>query len=206
MGSSELLVSPKILNYIFLFLLYISICLAAYKWLFPSLFPTAKRIANAFLAAQILVVIVWLEIRPASALEEWLWNLDQGGVIQSIIAFTQHATVGGVAVIAGWLAKARPARWRLYLVGVGLVFLYLGLDDFFEWRSYVDSWLKEPYFLVGMMVVVVTIAIAIRSPMRTRIWHLCLLTGLLFLAMGGFVVDYLPDIADISDSYISMDV
>ncbi len=194
MNSGELLVSPKVLNYIFFFLLYIPICLAAYKWLFPSLSPTAKRIVNAFLAAQVWLVIVWLEIRPASGFENWLWNLDQGGVIQSILAFTQHAMVGGVAVTVGWLAKARPAWWRLYLVGIGLVFLYLGLDDFFEWRPYVNSWLKEPYFIVGMVVVVVTITIAIQSPRRARMWYLCLLTGLLLLAMGGFVVDYLPDI------------
>ena len=194
MNNGELIVSAETLNYIFLFLLYIPICLAAYKWLFPSLFPAAKRIATAFLAAQVLVVIVWLEIRPASGFEEWLWNLDQGGVIQSIIAFTQHMMVGGAAVTVGWLAKARPAWQRLYFVGISLVFLYLGLDDFFEWRPYVSSWLKEPYFLVGMTVAVVTIMTAIRSPRRARIWYLCLLAGLLLLGMGGFVLDDLPDI------------
>ena len=194
MNNGELLVSPRVLNYIFLILLYTPIYLVAYKWLFPHLFPTAKRIANAFLAAQVLVVIVWLEIRPASGFEEWLWNLDQGGKIQSILAFTQHVMVGGVAVTAAWLARSQPAWQRFYLIGVGLVFLYLGLDDFFEWRSYVNSWLEEPYLLVGIVVVVVTITIAIRSPRRARIRYLCLLTGLLLLGMGGFAVDDLPDI------------
>ena len=190
----QLSVSPKTLNYIFLFLLYVPVCIVAYKRLFPRLSPTAKYLASGFLAAHVLVVVVWLEIRLTSGFEEWLWDLDQSEVIQSILAFTQHALVGGVALITAWLARAKPAWQRLHLLGIGLVFLYLGLDDFFEWRSYVSSWLEEPYFLVGIVATVTTITAAMRSPRRLRIWYLCLLSGLMLLAMGGFAIDDFPDI------------
>ena len=190
----ELFVSAATLTRIFAFLLYAPIILISYWKLIPRLSPTGQRIASGFLAAQVLVIVISLGVRPTD-FEEWLWKLDRARNIDilSILTSTQLAMVGVVALVTAWLERARPT-WQRYLVGMGVVFPYLGLDDFFDWKLLAKGWLKEPYILIGMVVAVATIAAAMRSPRRARIWHLCLLTGLALAAMGGLVVDGFPDI------------
>ncbi len=193
MDGSDLLGSGESLNRIFVLLLYVPVCLIAYRWLIPRLSPVSKRIASGFLVAQILVILLSLVIRPASVFEEWLWQLDHARNIPSTLASTQLALVGAVALATAWLARGRPAQQRLYLIGIGLVFPYIGLDDFFDWQLLDKSEIKEPYVLFGAAVVVATIMVAMRSPRRARIWHLCLLAGLCLTAMGGIVVDGFPE-------------
>ena len=193
-GNRELLISVETINRIFVLLLYVPVGLISYWRLIPRLSPTSKRIASGFLVAQILVIVLSIEIRPTSDFEEWLWKLDSARNIPSTLASTQLVLVGVVALTTAWLARARPAWQRLYLLGVGLVFPYIGLDDFFDWELLGKSGLKEPFILVGAAVVVATIAVAMRSPRRVRIWYLCLLTGLSIAAMGGIVVDGIPEL------------
>ena len=194
MNGAGLLLSNEALNRIIVFLLYVPVCLISFRWLIPRLSPTSKRIAIGFLAAQILVIILSIEIRPSSDFVEWLWQLDHARNIPSTLASAQLALIGVFSLTTAWLARARPAWQRLYLIGVGLVFPFIGLDDFFDWKLLGRSSLKEPYILVGAAVVVATLAVAMRSPRRTQIWHACLLTGLSLAALGGFVVDGFPDI------------
>ena len=84
------------------------------------------------LAAQIVVIIVSLELRPISEFEWWLWNLDREWNIPSTLASIQLAMVAGVALATAWLAKFRPAWQRLYLVGIGVVFLFFAQDEYFS--------------------------------------------------------------------------
>ena len=194
----ELSVSPKTLNYIFLFLLYIPVCIVAYKWLFPRLSPTAKLLASVFLAAQIVVIIIALEIQPSSRLERWLWHLDREWNIPSTLASVQLAMVGGAALMTAWLAKARPAWRRLYLVGIGLVFLYLAYDEYAHLHETIRDWAIY-YAALGAVVTAATVAVAIRSPRHTWIWHLCLLAGLAVSASGALVLEqfyYNPEMCD----------
>ena len=185
MNNGELIVSAETLLRIFVFLLYVPIILISYWKLIPRLSPTAKRIASGFLAAQVILIAMSLEIQSASAFERWLWDIDREWNIPSAFASTQMALVGFAALATARLARARPVSQRLFLVGVGLVFLYLGLDEFFD---LVGGW-KEPYKLVGAAVIGAAIPIAVDSPRSARIWHLCLLTGLSLIAVGGFAVD-----------------
>ena len=134
MNSSELLISPETLIRIFLFLLYAPVCLIVYWRLIPRLSPISKWIASGMLAAQVVLIVLSLEIRTGSEFEAWLWSLEKESNIPSVFASTQLALVGGLALITGWLARARPVWQRLYLVGVGLVFLYLGWDEFVDWK------------------------------------------------------------------------
>ncbi|MCY4020897.1 MAG: hypothetical protein OXG39_15900 [Chloroflexi bacterium] len=189
MNGPDLLSSSELLNRIFVLLLYVPVCLIAYRWLIPRLSPTSKRIASGFLVAQIFVIVLSLEIRPASVFEEWLWKLDHARNIPSTLASTQLTLIGALALVTAWLAKGRSAWQRLYLLGIGLVFPYIGLDDFFDWQLLNESEIKEPYVLFGAAVVVATIAVAMRSPRRARIWYFCLLAGLSLTAMGGIVLD-----------------
>ncbi|MDE2820929.1 MAG: hypothetical protein OXI40_14445 [Chloroflexota bacterium] len=188
-----MLASGESLNRVFVLLLYVPVCLIAYRWLIPRLSPVSKRIASGFLLAQILAILLSLEIQPASAFEEWLWKLDHARNIPSSLASTQLTLVGVAALATAWLAVGRSAWQRLYLIGIGLVFPYIGLDDFFDWQLLDQSEIKEPYLLFGAAVVVATIAVAMRSPRRARIWHLCLLAGLSLTALGGIVLDGFPE-------------
>ena len=193
MDGPDLLGSGESLNRVFILLLYVPVCLIAYRWLIPRLSPVSKRIASGFLLAQILVIALSPEIRPAPAFQEWLWSLDHARNIPSTLASAQLALVGVLALITAWLAVGRSAWQRLYLLGVGLVFPYIGLDDFFDWGLLNNSGIKEPYILFGAAVVAATIAAALRSPRPARIWHLCLLAGLSLTAMGGIVLDGFPE-------------
>ena len=189
MGNSEIAVSSEQLTYIFLFLVYAPVILISYWKLVPRLSPTAQRIASGFLAAQVLVIVVSLEISPSSNFERWLWDIDKEWNIPSILASTQLALVGCVALTTAWLTRARSAWQCLYLLGVGLVFLYLGMDEFVSWKDLMKNAWKDLYKLAGAAITATTVTIAIRSAKHTRIWHLCLLIGLALAAMGGLVID-----------------
>ena len=191
MNNGGLIVSVEALNHIFALLLYAPIILISYWKLMPRLSPTAKRIASGFLAAQVILIAMSLEIRPASAFERWLWDIDKEWNIPSVFASTQMALGGFTALATAWLARARPGWQRLYMLWIGLLFLYIGLDEFFSWKNWVG---QEPYKLVGAAVIGATIPIAVDSPRPARIWHLCLLTGLSLVAAGGFVVDGFSEI------------
>ena len=125
-----LTVSTEALVCLFVLLIYALVGMICYWRLFPRLSPTAKALALGMLAAQVLVILVALKIRPASDYEEWLWHLNYDWNIPATLASTQLALVGGVALFAAWLAGARPAWQRLYLVGIGLVFLFLARDEY----------------------------------------------------------------------------
>ena len=193
MGNSEIAVSAEALTNAFIFLLYAPVVLISYWKLIPRLSPAAKRIASGFLAAQVILIAISLEIRPASAFERWLWHIDREWNIPSILASTQLALVGCVALTTAWFTRARSAWQCLYLLGVGLVFLYLGMDEFFAWKDFMENW-EDLYKLAGAAIVTATITIAIRSAKHTRIWHLCLLTGLALAAWGGLMFDDSPPV------------
>ena len=136
MDSGELVVASEALIRIFVVLLYTPICLVVYFQLFPRLSTTSRRLAFGMLAAQALVIVLALEIRPKSNFEHWLWNLDQEWNIPSTLASTQLALVAGVSLLTAWLARAVPVWQRLYLVGIGLVFLFLAWDEYFLFHEH----------------------------------------------------------------------
>ena len=101
MNSSELLISPETLIRIFLFLLYAPVCLIVYWRLIPRLSPISKWIASGMLAAQVVLIVLSLEIRTGSEFEAWLWSLEKESNIPSVFASTQLGLVGGLALITG---------------------------------------------------------------------------------------------------------
>ena len=187
----ELFVSVDALLRIFVVLLYAPIVLISYWKLIPRLSPTAQRIASGFLAAQVLVIAVSLEIQPSLSFERWLWHLDREWNIPSTLASTQLAMVGCFALITAWLAKGRHIWLRLYLLGIGLLFLFLARDEYANLHEFIANWISF-YGALGTTVAVITMAVAVRSPRRMRIWHLCLLAGLAMSASGALVIERLP--------------
>ena len=68
-------VRPRDLIWLYIFLLYVPLCLLVYRRLSPSLSPTSKRLTISMLAAQVLVLVLSLAIRPTSLFQEWLCEL-----------------------------------------------------------------------------------------------------------------------------------
>ena len=193
MSNSEIFVSAESLLRIFVVLLYAPVVLISYWKIIPRLSSTAKRIASGFLAAQVLVIAISLEIQPSSSFEWWLWHLDREWNIPSTLASMQLALVGGVALMTAWLAKEQRTWHRLYLLGIGLVFLFLAWDEYANLHEFISNWLNL-YTALGAAVVVITLAVVVRSPRHIRIWHLCLLTGLAISASGALVIERTPQV------------
>ena len=189
MENGGLFVTVGTLNRLFVLLLYLSIGLICYFRLFPRLLPTARRLAIFFLVAQVLVIVVSLQIQPSSAFERWLWRLNGEWNIAATLASTQMALVGGVALATAWLAKSRPALRRFYLVAVSLVFLYMARDEYQVVHEYISNW-RQYYTVVGLAVVAGTVIAAARSPRRMWIWYVVFLAGLAISASGAFVLEH----------------
>ena len=175
---------------IFVVLLYVPVCLTVYWRLFPSLSPISKRLASLILAAQIIVLVVWLGFRLTSESQGRLWHLDRERNIPAALASTQLALGSVLALVTAWLARARQTWHRLYLAGLGLVFFFFAWDEFFQVHEYVANW-EIYYALLGATVVAATVLVAAHSPKRFRKWHICLLTGLVMSAIGAIVLDLL---------------
>ena len=191
MNSADVVVSSDALIRIFVILLYVPVGLASYRLLIPRLFPTGKRLATVMLAAQALVIVVTLESRPTAAFDRWLWDFHEEWNVPATLASAQLATVGGVALLIAWLARSRPIWQRLYFVGTGLVFLFLGLDEYLALHEFIQDW-EIRYIALGAAVVAATLAVAWRSPRRERIWHLCLLFGLAVSVVGAMIFNAIP--------------
>ena len=187
MESVELVVSAKTMTRIFVFILYVPICLFVYWRLIPRLSTTSKRLASFMLVAQVTVIVVSLEMQSYSSIERWLWDIKTEWNIPATLASTQLALVAGVALLTAWLARVRPAWQRFYLVATGLVFLFLALDEYLTLHEGTPNW-ERNYTALGALVVVATVLVAVRSPRRAWIWHLCLLTGLAMSAAGGILL------------------
>ena len=189
-------ISTKDLVWIYISLVHVPVSLLVYWKLNPRLSPTSKRLAIGLLAAQVLLIVLSLAIRPTSFYEEWLWGIDGEWNILSTLASTQLAMIGCVALFTTWLSRAKPAWQRLYMLGVGFVFIFLGLDEFFDLRGLIHN-LRELYIIVGAVIVVATSLVVARSPRGSWIWQICLMIGLSLIAMGGLVIDSTPKYCDI---------
>ena len=196
MDSFEIVVSPQVLIRAFVILLYVLVCLFSFWRLIPRLSPEARRLAVGMLAAQIIVIVVALEIEPTSKFERYLWLFSgadwNGGEwnIPAMLASTQLALVGGVALLAAWLDCTRTAWQRFYLVGIGVLFLFLGLDEYLTLHEYILNW-GTYYGALGVGLAVATMFVAARSPRYVLKWLVCLLTGLAMAALGAMVFDTL---------------
>ena len=144
------------------------------------------------LLAQVVLFILSQEINPNSDFELWLWDLDKEHNIPSTLASMQLAFVGVVALFTAWIGTTRPAWQRFYLVGISLLFLFLGLDEYFEIYKLLFTSRLTGYTILGVTTVLSTAFVALRSTRRSWISHIFLLAGLTLIALGGFVLDETP--------------
>ena len=172
-------------------LLYVPVVLISYWKLIPRLAPSAKRVATAMLATQILIIYVSLEVQTSTDFDRWLWDFHEEWNIPAAFAYLQLALVGGVAFLTAGLARGRPALLRLYLVAIGLVFLFLAADEYLALHEVVQDW-EIRYVALGAAIIAATLLVALRSPRRTWLWHICLLVGLAISVAGAMVLNALP--------------
>lgn len=185
-----MLVSPQVLISLFVVLLYGLLCLFAYRLIMPRLTRAAAGLAILMLLAQVAVIAVALEFRAEWGLDPWLWDLNQDWNIPSVVASTQLALVAGAALLTAWLAKAQAAWMRLYLVAIGLIFLFMARDEYAAMHEAFLGW-ERYYAGLGSAVVFATLLVAYRSPPPARLWHACLLAGLALSAIGGIGIEQL---------------
>ena len=190
MDNFVLSMSTDTLIRLFLILLYSLVALFAYKRFIPRMSAVATLLATIMLAAQILVILISLEFRPISDFQKWLWHLGGEWNIPATLASTQLAMVAGISLVTALLARTRPVWQRLYLLGIGLVFLFMAWDEFTVIHESIQDWWRA-YTTLGAVVVAATAIVALRSPRRSWLWHFCLLAGLAMAAFGAIVLDQL---------------
>ena len=179
---------------IFVALLYIPASLFAYRRVISPLPPAAKRLAVFMLAAQLLVIAVAIEQQSASGFAFWLWHLDLEWNIPSVLSSTQLAMVGGIALATAWICRAGAVTHRLYHLALAVFFLILGLEEFFSWKDSMSetAW-RSNYAILGAAVFIATALYAAHTPKSARAWLILLLIGLSLIAIGGGVIDSLPE-------------
>ena len=195
MGNGELFLSPDTINRIFIISLYLPIALISYWRLIPDLSQSAKRLATAMLAAQVLVILWSMEWEPSSNFEHWLQILTGEYNIPATLASVQLALVGCAALLTARIVKARHIYHRLYNIGLGLAFLFLALDEYHKIHERIPNW-GAYYFALGAVIVLATIVLAIYSPRRARKWQICLLAGLAISGAGGIGFELMPTVCD----------
>lgn len=162
--------------YLFIALVVLAVCTIAYWRLFFRLTSTARRLATVMLLAQLLIIAAGLWHRPLYEYGWSAWQLDYELNIPTALATAQLALVAAIALVSAWLSP-RPRSYRAYLLGMGILFLFLAWDEFFPIRNHTWNW--APYYIaMGVTVSGITAIIAARAPKPLRIWHICMLAGL----------------------------
>ena len=190
MDTPDFFIQVRDLVRLFLVALYAPVCFVAFRFFIPRLLPTGKRLAIGMLVALAAVTLISLEVPHGSRFVRSLWNLNVEENIPSLLALTQMTLVAAVALAAAWLAKSSPRLHRLYLGGVGWLFLHLARREFYSFDDY-EGWQLD-FAMLGIVVALVTLLVAARLPRRERAWYFMLLCGLAMGAAGALALDLLP--------------
>ncbi len=173
------------------FVMYALVGAVCYRRLYARLSPFCGRLAAGMLLAQAAVIFLAIPQHPSSIFDQWLWDVHEEGNIPATLASAQLALVAGVALIAAWLARTRPGWQRLYLAGIGLVFLFVARDEYVSMQERIDNW-ERFYIALGALVAAATAVVAYRSARCARVWHVCLLSGLALSAAGAIPLESNP--------------
>ncbi len=193
MEGAHWVVSAQMLMRLYMILLYFpAVCLGA-SLLYPRLSTRAKVLSTAMLIVQVLFALLTLEAEPASSLEKRLWYVDGEGNVFSAFAALQMALVGLLALAVSRRDSETAAWRRLYFIGLGLVFLFIAMDDYtglFKSSLY-TPWVKwkQGYIILGAATAALTLAMALRARHGDRIWYVCLLLGLSLIGTAGLEID-----------------
>ena len=204
MEIGDIHVSTDIVYIIVLALLYSPVLWLCCRRLMPCFSRAAWRLATLLLAAQVLVIGLSLGVQTSSPYERWLWHLHEEWNIPATLAAVQLAVVGGVALLTSCVAKPRARPRQLYLAAMGLIFLFLAMDEFLAIHEFIRDW-EERYLLLGAAISSATLLLALRSPRVLVKWHILLLAGLALSAAGALLVNAIPIPCDIVIGMVRLD-
>ena len=164
-------------------LLFITVGVISLRWLVPRLQGFARGLALLLYAAHAITILLAFATESAAPFDKWLWDMGQEYNIHSLLSSAQLALIGFVALFCAWLARARPTVFRIYMLAIGLIFLFLAYDEYAVIHENIQHW-ERYYLMLGMAVALATMAVAARVPRRQRLWHACFLVGVAMSAVG----------------------
>ena len=183
--------SPDALIGFFVAILFIAVGGFSCARLVPLLSPIGKGIALSFLALHTIVITLCLLLHPSAPFDRWLWDLHEEWNIPASLASVQLGLVGGLALMTAWLARGVKGAFRLYMLGIAIVFFFLGLDEYLALHEFIMDW-ELRYIALGIVVVAATLLLARTSSRRARIWYAVFLFGLALSVAGALALNALP--------------
>jgi len=203
-GSGIAVSADSLVSFLFIST-YLCASLVLCLKLLPRLSRSGKRLASVMLAAQVIVIVMSLVTGPKGDFQAWLWSIGNEWTIESVLSSTQFALVGLVALLISWLDTAERPWRRLYIAATAMLFLFLGLDEYFAWKNYIHFW-TDSYFSVGILFATITLIVIETSPGPARQWLIVLVLGAATVALGGIVFDnFMPSICDVNLGFIRLD-
>ena len=190
-------VSTQTIVSVVLVLLYAPVGIIAFWRIMPRLCRPAVRVAIFMLIAQLLVTFLSMANQPDSVYDRWLWTFsswewnESEWNIPATLASTQLALIAGVAFMSAFFNWRHSKLDRWYFVAVGVVFVYLSIDEYFALHENIRNW-GNYYTLLGASIAAATILVAVHTPRAARLWHILLLVGLATSATGAMVFDVNP--------------
>ncbi len=178
----------------FKYFVYLPACLLCYWLLLPRLTPFARRVATAALVVQVVLLLMALDAPSDTSFWGAGWHFDREHNIPSALSSTMLAFAGAMGLLSAATGRERRVWQRLYLVGIGLVLLTLGIDEYYEaFKQFnmavrLHEW-ERNFTLLGQIAAAATLLMALASPRRDRLWHVCTLAGLASMAFGGLALD-----------------
>ena len=178
----------------FKYFVYLPACLLCYWILVPRLSSFARRVATAALVAQVILLLMALDTPSDISFWGAGWHYDREHNIPSALSATMFAFAGAMGLLSAATGRDRRPWQRLYLLGIGLVLLALGFDDYYEALKNFNmavrphEW-EQNTLLLGLSAAAATFLAALTSPRRDRFWHVCTLVGLASIALGGVALD-----------------
>ena len=176
------------------YFVYLPACLLCYWILVPRLSSFARRVATAALVVQVVLLLMALDAPSDTSFWGAGWHFDREHNIPSALSSTMLAFAGAMSALAAGSGRERRVWQRFYLVGIGLVLLTLGIDEYYEAFKQFNMAVRVPewernFTLLGQIAAAATLLMALASPRRDRLWHVCTLAGLASMAFGGLALD-----------------
>ena len=178
----------------FKYFVYLPACLACAWLLLPRLQPFPRRVAGGMLLIKLLLLLMALELASERSYVGFVWNFDLEHNIPSQLGASLMSLAGAAALLAAWHSRLQPKRLLAQRAAVGLLLLLLAVDDYYYplkslFRFVFDNYYQEFYGLVGIVIGLMTALEWARGARNLRLWHACLLVGLVLIGAGGVLLD-----------------
>ena len=183
-STGTLTTAPVILGYLFLLLLFL--------WCFRhELSRYTVRIPLLILVAQALMMAVSFWNPNQTEFARGLWQLHEEWNIPATFASAQLAWVGGCSLVIAFIGQSRAGVQRVYWCAIGLLFLFLGLDEYIALHESLPGW-ERSYAVIGAVVVSATLFMMFRVSKREKYALFGILAGLAISVAGAFVLNLIP--------------